>query len=287
MKKFLRLSIVFLFMFSIAQTCFAEEYKLLVLPDNLQFESTNYYIYPDASTIFASDTINTLKKAGKITPVSMVQVRDAFRKNERLRVLAKNTLKEFKYNYNVNFVDLRKITHSFDTDKILIITSTTDVQSHFLRRTIFDLLNVPGCAVVDPAYRISTYIALVDVDKEEVLWQHTYQKVISEKENRMVAVNYAPATVQLEDIKFYSENWISLIVANEVQSKILPPPAAAKQDEGIVPINSFKAKNQKGVKSPVPLIQPLQTKDESEILTKPFVPTKPRTKYNDVMINDI
>ncbi len=92
---------------------FAEEYRILVLPDNLQFESTNYYVYPDSSTMFASDIVDALNHAGKVKTVSMGDVRDNFRKDLKLRLTAKNVLKEFKYNFNVCFVDLKTVAHAF------------------------------------------------------------------------------------------------------------------------------------------------------------------------------
>ncbi len=78
-----------------AKTVFAEEYKVLVLPDNIQFESTNYYIYPDSSVMFASDVINELKKDNRIQTVSMQEVRDALRNNTKLAVKTKKK-KRFK-----------------------------------------------------------------------------------------------------------------------------------------------------------------------------------------------
>lgn len=223
MKKLFKLFLCLLIVFLATQISQAEEYKVLVLPDNIQFESTNYYVYPDSATIFASDTINELKKDGRIQTVSMTEVRDAMRKNTKLNLLTKNALKEFKYNYNIPFVDFRAIAHYFSTDKVLVITSQTDVQGFFLRRTLWNFFNIPGASVVDPAYKLSTYAALIDVDKEEVIWQNTYYKTIAALECRMIAQNFAPATEQLERIKAYSSYFVSPTIAKVVQTKVLPP----------------------------------------------------------------
>lgn len=223
MRKLFKLFIITLGVILSAQISFAEEYKILVLPDNIQFESTNYYVYPDSSILFASDTINELKKSGKIEIVSMAEVRDALRKNPHLSILTKKALKEFKYNYNISFVDIKEITKYFGTNKVLIISSQTDIQNYFLRRTLWDFLNIPGKTVIDPAYKMATYVALIDVDKEFVMWQHTYYKNISAMECRMIAQNFAPATEQLEKIKFYSLYYFSPDVSKIVQEKILPP----------------------------------------------------------------
>ena len=64
MNKLLKLLVVIIFVLTSTQLSWAEEYKILVLPDNIDFNSTNYYIYPDSSIMFASDTINEIKKDG-------------------------------------------------------------------------------------------------------------------------------------------------------------------------------------------------------------------------------
>lgn len=278
MKKFFKLLSIFCLVLLTAQACFALDSKigdnLLVLPDNLQFESTNYLVYPDSSVIFASDTINLFKKTGKIESVSMHDVREKFRKNLKLQLLAKNILKEYKYNYNVSFVDLKTLAHAFSTNKVLLITSTTDVQNYILRRTVWDVLNIQGANVINPAYRLSTYVALVDVDKEEVLWQKTFHKNINSFENRIVAVSFAPATEQLEHIKFYSEYVLSPEIAGVVEAKLAPPPVMSVEGDIIQP--SFGADK-----------IPTSTLEGGISGTKPFVPTRPRLKSNGVMVNDL
>lgn len=214
----------------------SQKYKVLVLPDNVQFDSTNYYIFPDSSTVFASDIINELKKT-KTGVVSMTDIRDALRRFTPLELLTKRALSEYKYNYNVSFVDLRNIAKYFKTDMVLLISSQTDVQNYFLRRTIWDFLNIPGTTVVDPAYKLSTFITLVDVQKEEIIWQETYYKKIGSMESRIIAQNFAPATEQLQKIKTYSAVLLAPTVANIVNLKLYPLPPKEKK---VWPVNVLK-----------------------------------------------
>lgn len=244
MDKFIRIFFILVLTCLFSLRVSAQEYRVLVLPDNIQFENTNYYVYPDTSVIFASDTINELKKGAKIETVSMTEVRDALRKNVKLYLLTKNALKEFKYNYNIPFVDFRAIATRFGTDKVLVITSQTDVQNYVLRRTLWDFLNIPGASVVDPAYKMSTYAALIDVNKEEVLWQGTFYKKLATVENRMLAQSFAPATEQLEKIKLYSQYYLSPEISRIVQGKILPPTLPNSQT-GVVDVSDIKTETQK------------------------------------------
>lgn len=226
MKRIFKLFLALLLVLFTAQVSRADNYRVLVLPDNIQFDSTNYLVYPDSSVMFASDTINEIKKDGRIQTVSMTEIRDTLRKNTKISILTKRALKEFKYNYNIPFVDFKAIGDCFGTNKILIITSQTDVQNYFLRRTLWDFLNIPGATVIDPAYKLSTYAALIDVDEEQVLWQNTYYKTISSRESRMIAQNFAPATEQLEKVKFYSSYLLSPHIARMVTTSVLPPPVS-------------------------------------------------------------
>jgi hypothetical protein len=281
MKKIFKLLIVLVSLLVTIKSCYAEEYKILVLPDNLQFETTNYYVYPDSSTMFASDTINYLKQYGKVETVSMGDIRDSFRKNQRLRLLSNHALKEYKYNYNVSFVDLKKIASSFSVDKVLLISSTTDIQNYMLRRTVWDFLNIPGAAVIDPAYKLSTHASLIDVTKEQVLWQQTYYKKLTGVENRIIPVGFAPASIQLEKINQYS-SFLSADIAQKVQFKILPPPPPVLSVDGAV-INSSQWPTTEELINSTKTAMPT----EAVLRTKSFVSKKTRLQSNGVRVNDL
>lgn len=276
MKKLFKLVVVLFIVFFATQIVQAEEYRILVLPDNIQFDSTNYLVYPDSSVMFATDTINEIKRDGRVHTVSMTEVRDTLRKNQKLSILTKNALKEFKYNYNIPFVDFKSIADKFSTNKVLVITSQTDVLNYAIRRSIWDILNFPGESVVDPAYKMSTYVALIDVDKEEVLWQGTFYKTIKAKDNRMLAMNFAPATEQLEKIKQYSLVTLAPDVAKMVQAKILPPPLPLPNGNNIVEISDVKQVED----TPPAPIEALDLKPKA-------LPSRPNTKNTGVIINDI
>lgn len=289
MRKFLKLFLVLGFVFLSAQSSRADEYRVLVLPDNIQFDSTNYLIYPDSSVIFASDTINELKKDGRIQTVSMTEVRDTLRKNTKISILTKKALKEFKYNYNIPFVDFKEIAACFSTDKVLIITSQTDIQNYFLQRTLWDFLNIPGATVINPAYKMSTYAVLIDVNKELVIWENLYSKKISSIENRMVAQNFAPATEQLEKIKLYSAGFLSPNIAQLVAMKILPPPLPTTPDANSI-VNVSNTQNEKNIKTlnqqPIKE-QMLPLVNITELKPKAPAPRRESNENYGVIINDL
>ncbi len=273
MEKLLKIFLVLFFIIFAVQISEAGEYKVLVLPDSIQFNNTNYLVYPDSSVIFASDTINELKKDGRVQTVSMTEIRDALRKNTKLNILTVKALKEFKYNYNIPFVDFKAIAHKFSTDKVLIITSQTDIQNYFLRRTLWDFFNLPGRTVIDPAYKLATYAALIDVDKELVIWQNTYYKKIASMENRIIPQNFAPATEQLQKVKFYSTFFLSPHIARMIQSRILPPPLPVQKMEDVVPISDTKT-----------IILP---EEDTNLKPKMPIPARTQIKNFGAEVNDL
>ncbi len=222
MKNLLKLILILFIAIFIQSNTYAANYKLLVLPDNIQFDTTNYLVYPDTSILFASDFINEIKKDGRISIVSTTQIRDALRKDKKIAQLTEKALREYKYNYNISFVDLRAIARYFNTNLVLLVTSQTDTQNYLMRRSVWGAINIPGTTPIDPIYKLSTYVSLVDVNQEFVIWDKTYYKKIASMEYRIIPNNFAPATEQLHKIKAYSKNDLAPLVASIVEAKILP-----------------------------------------------------------------
>ena len=81
---------------------------------------------------------------------------------------ARNLTNRFKTSYNIDYVQLKKIANKSQARYVLLLTSAIDSENYILRRTLWDFLNIPGATVVDPAYKICTYAALVDTQKNNV-----------------------------------------------------------------------------------------------------------------------
>lgn len=112
------------------------------------------------------------------------------------------------------------------------MTSAIDSENYILRRTLWDFLNIPGATVVDPAYKICTYAALVDTQKNNVLWSNTFYKTISVVENRIITRGPSPQTEQLQKIRDYSR-MLCPEIAQNVQLRVLPPQVYDKETNQI------------------------------------------------------
>jgi len=207
----------------------AAEYRVLVVPDSLANKPClDAFIYEQSSEFFANQVINKLNLSGTIEAITVSEARDKLSKNPRLNIATRESLARFKKEYNVDYLNAKKLAQMFGVNKILLMTTSADAQNYFTRRTFWDVLNIPGAAVVDPAVKLSTYAVLLDTDRNVNLWEDTFYKTISACEYRMVANSLEPQTQQLEKIKDYSR-MLGPQIATNVQQAIVPK---AKLDRG-------------------------------------------------------
>lgn len=212
----------------------AEQYKVVVLPDNIVTENAalDSYIYNAASEFFASEVINILNQTDYIKSPTVSEERKLLKSSPSSLIPARNLTNKFRTSYNIDYPELKKIANKSQARYVLMMTSTLDSENYILRRTVWDFLNVPGATVIDPAYKICTYAALVDVQKNNVLWSNTFYKTISTVESRILTRGPSPQTEQLQKIRDYSR-MLCPEIAQNVQLKVLPADVFAKESNQI------------------------------------------------------
>ena len=229
MRDLFKILVVGIIMFA-APCVFAEQYKVLVIPDNIvtENEAVDSYIYNATSEFFANEVINILNQTDYIKSPTVSEERKLLKSNASTMIPAKNLTTRFRTSYNIDFVQLKKITTKSQARYALLITSAIDSENYILRRTFWDFVNIPGATVVDPAYKINTYAALVDTQNNTVLWSNTFYKTISVVENRIITRGPSPQTEQLSKIRDYSR-MLCPEIAQNVQLKVLPPQTYDKE----------------------------------------------------------
>ena len=212
----------------------AEDYKVLVIPDNIVTDNiaVDAFIYNASAEFFADEIINLLNSTDSINAPTVSEIREVYKQDSSAMISARNLTNKFKTTYNIDYVTLKKLTNKANARYALLMTSYIDAENYILRRTPWDVLNIPGASVIDPAYKISTYAVLVDTEKNTKLWSDTYYKTISVCENRIITRGASPQTEQLQKIKDYSR-YISPQIAQNVQQKVLPPEVLANESTKI------------------------------------------------------
>lgn len=229
MRDLLKKLIVGIFLF-LAPSAMAKDYSLLVIPDNIVTDNVaiDSFIYNASAEFFADDIINLLNCTDNIYSPNVSELRNTFKQDAYAMISAKNLTNKFKTTYNIDYTLSKKLADKTNTRYIMLITSFIDAENYILRRTLWDVLNIPGASVVDPAYKISTYAVLIDTEKNMKLWSDTYYKTISVCENRIITRGASPQVEQLQKIKDYSR-YLSPQIAQNIQQSILPPEILATE----------------------------------------------------------
>lgn len=233
MRDFLKLLIVGIVL-SFAPFVSAKDYKVLVIPDNIVTENValDSYIYNASSEFFADDIVTLLNGTDYIASPTVSETRSLYKQDPSAIITARNVTGKFQKSYNLDYVALKKLAYKSKARYVLLLTSYIDAENYILRRTPWDVLNIPGASVIDPAYKLSIYAVLVDTEKNLKLWSDTYYKTISVCENRIITRGSSPQTEQLQKIKDYSR-YLSPQIAQNVQQKVLPPEILAKESNQI------------------------------------------------------
>lgn len=201
----------------------AKSFKILVIPSNIFEDYTNYMIYSKSDEVIANDVINYYKKNAIMSAPSVTYVKDVLNQPQNIN-LKKSTVKllnNYRTNYTINYADVQKLSSKFNINNVLLITTNLDAQNYFMRRTFWDFINMPGATTIDPAYRLSTQVTLIDANNQIILWQQNYQKLISSRENRIIPEAFSPNAEQLEKVKKYSTHFLAPQVVQETQLALL------------------------------------------------------------------
>ena len=218
----------------LAPSVLAKDYKVLVIPDNIVTDNiaVDAFIYNASAEFFADDVVNLLNTTDNISAPTVSETREFCKQDPSAMITAKNLTNKFRTSYNVDYSALKKLANKTNSKYALLMTSYIDAENYILRRTPWDVLNIPGATVIDPAYKISTYAVLVDTEQNTKLWSDTYYKTISVCENRIITRGASPQTEQLQKIKDYSK-YISPQIAQNVQQKVLPTDVLAQESTKI------------------------------------------------------
>ena len=229
---------VFLLMTVCLCTCnsvFAIQRKapvIVVLSDTGHRNGTTYLICGAASDIIASDIINKMNQTGRINAPLLGE--NMSRITQRNIPLYYDTFfKEYKYNYNVDFVNLKRVTRNIPADYVLMVTSGLDIQSQLFKETWWNKWGISSSQPIEPTYKLITMLTLVDKKTYRVVWQDLYQRDIKAQNMDLGITQFSPNYSQLAKIKKYSNTMSEYVTAkiDEVVNPWILPPEEPKAVE--------------------------------------------------------
>ena len=198
-----------------------------VISDSLMSEQTPYNAYYRTPDFLVQDIIDELNKNRGIRAIPTSQTRAALLKsNLSFRDLAQ--LQNIQSGYSIDFAFLRKVAQAIGVSRIVIVTSGIDTQRDFLKPTLWNSLSVPGFDTINPTQKISVYAALVDVNRESVLWEDIFAKNIRNNKMKNLDTTISGNYEGLMRIKQYSK-YISPEISSAVVARIAPASLSPKE----------------------------------------------------------
>ena len=214
--KFL-VKIFFLICLILGSSVKAEPFKVLVLPVDLFTVCENYYCFEEPSEIFANDIISEFNRNNKISSTNLYDVRKTISANQTLKPLATSALHKYKVTHGVDFASLKKISQAFNSNSILLISSSVVQNSQ--KHDIWEIMEVASVFELYNSYTLETRMVLLDNVNDVVMWSGSYKKHLGDNETRFWAKSMAQAVSRLEKIRFYSRDIVSPTVVQNVTGR--------------------------------------------------------------------
>lgn len=227
MNLYLKNLIVTAFIVCSLFNCAQAKDAIVVLSDNLRPVSTNYIIYPETSNSIVQDIANNININAKIKAIPVCNSI----KNEQKRTLDKDLIKftrEYQATYNLNYTVLRSISSKLEAKYILMVASSVDPESDFLKETIWNKIPIAGENCVAPSYRITTHIALIDPNNELILLEENYDKAISSKNFDLIMPAFSPSLEHINKFKKYAVT-VAKDITPKIESVLVPGSVPVKR----------------------------------------------------------
>ena len=203
---------------------------VVVISDSAHRNGTTYLVCGAASDIFASDIINRLNQTGRINAPLLGDNMSQIARH--IPLYTHTFYNEYKYNYNIDYVNLKRITRNVKSDYILMITSGIDIQSQFFKENWWNTWGLSSSQPITPTYRLVTMMTLIENKSYSIVWQEIYQRSIKAENMDLGVTQFSPNYSQLAKIKKYSLT-MSEYVANNVEKVVAPTRKANTEPKAI------------------------------------------------------
>ncbi len=259
-KKLMGLMILF---FLCSKPVCAQEI-MAILSDNLRPVSTNYMIYPETSNLISQEISNLINLNNNIKALPVCNSIS----NSQKQALDKDLIrfaKEYEYTYTLNYDILRKISTKLGASYILLVTTGIDIETNFLKETIWSKIPISGENSVNPSYRDITQITLLDPVNELILLQKNYDSDLSSKNFDLAMPTFSTSPIQVQKFHKHSIS-IAKNVTPIIEGKIIPE--LMPQPQTFIEKVKFK-KNKLNEEVQLNLVNKKPSEPSNDIIIKP------------------
>lgn len=194
--------------------------RIGIISDAILTQINPYNAYFKTPEFFLQDVRADLVKSG----ISVVSVDTTQRLLSQLGFNQYDieALGSLQQGYDLDYALLKKIARAIGVKKLVVMTSSVDIQRDFLKNTLWNVANVSGLDVVNPTHRVSVYVAYVDVENEIVLWEQIYAKNIRNNKFKNLDTTISSNYEGMLRLKEYSK-YISPEIAKNVRMRTIDP----------------------------------------------------------------
>ena len=194
--------------------------RIGIISDAILTQINPYNAYFKTPEFFLQDVRADLVKSG----ISVVSVDTTQRLLSQLGFNQYDieALGSLQQGYDLDYALLKKIARATGVKKLVVMTSSVDIQRDFLKNTLWNVANVSGLDVVNPTHRVSVYVAYVDVENEIVLWEQIYAKNIRNNKFKNLDTTISSNYEGMLRLKEYSK-YISPEIAKNVRMRTIDP----------------------------------------------------------------
>ena len=194
--------------------------RIGIVSDAILTQINPYNAYFKTPEFFLQDVRANLVKSG----VSVVSVATTQRllTNMGVNQYDLETLSSLQQGYDLDYALLKKICRATGVKKLIVMTSSVDIQRDFLKNTLWNVANIQGMDVVNPTHRLSVYVAFVDVEHEIVLWEQIYAKNIRNNKFKNLDTTISSNYEGMLRLKEYSK-YISPEISKQVRMRLIDP----------------------------------------------------------------
>lgn len=201
------------------QSSFGYE-RIGIISDAILTQITPYNAYFKTPEFFLQDVRGHLVKSG----VAVVSVDNTKRLLTRMGVSQNDieALGALQQGYDLDYALLKNVARAIGVKKLVVMTSSIDIQRDFLKNTLWNVANIAGMDVVNPTHRVSVYVAFVDVEHEVVIWEQIYAKNIRNNKFKNVDTTISSNYEGMLRLKEYSK-YISPEISHQVKMRLVDP----------------------------------------------------------------
>lgn len=221
MKNLFKIFLIFICIL-FHQSVKAMSFNVVVLPVDLMNVCGNYYCYPEVSEIISNDLIKYFNGTQKINSPVISEVRRKLSENPEFRNTLQKSLIRYRNNSDIDFAVYKKAAGLFNANSVLIISNYVPVENSFVKRNVWEILELSTALDFAYPYSMETQAVLLDTVNDLVMWSGTYTKSISDSRGNFSAPKSSQSYSIYGFLQFYSKDILSKTIGENVVLRFFP-----------------------------------------------------------------